>query len=61
MGRAFLYGLAVGGEDGVHEVLKILRNGIQETMFGIGHSRVSDLSREDLMVLNPHFFVPPTR
>ena len=61
VGRAFLYGLAVGGEDGVHEVLKILRNGIQETMFGIGHSRVSDLSREDLMVLNPHFFVPPTR
>jgi L-lactate dehydrogenase (cytochrome) len=59
VGRAFLYGLAVGGEDGVYEVLQILRNGIQETMFGIGHSRTADLSRDDLMVLNPHFFVPP--
>jgi len=60
VGRAFLYGLAVNGEDGVHEVLQILRNGIRETMFGIGRSSIAELSREDLMVLNPHFFVPPT-
>ncbi|MGY2704838.1 MULTISPECIES: pre-mycofactocin synthase MftD [unclassified Nocardioides] len=59
VGRAFLYGLAVSGEEGVHEVLQILRRGIEETMFGIGHSRLSDVSRDDLMFLNPHFLVPP--
>ncbi|WP_193606744.1 pre-mycofactocin synthase MftD [Nocardioides lijunqiniae] len=59
VGRAFLYGLAVSGEDGVHEVLQILRRGIEETMYGIGHSRLSDVSRDDLMFLNPHFLVPP--
>ncbi|MCW2772409.1 MAG: mycofactocin system heme/flavin oxidoreductase MftD [Nocardioides sp.] len=59
VGRAFLYGLAVSGEDGVHEVLQILRSGIEETMYGIGHSRLSDVSRDDLMFLNPHFLVPP--
>ncbi|WP_028655058.1 pre-mycofactocin synthase MftD [Nocardioides sp. J54] len=61
VGRAFLYGLAVNGEDGVHEVLQILRSGIHETMYGIGRSSLSELSREDLMVLNPGFFVPPAR
>jgi heme/flavin dehydrogenase (mycofactocin system) len=59
VGRAFLYGLSVSGEDGVHEVLQILRRGIEETMYGIGHSRLSDVSRDDLMFLNPHFLVPP--
>ena len=59
LASVFLYGLAVNGEDGIHEVLQILRSGIRETMFGIGRSSLAELGREDLMVLNPHFFVPP--
>lgn len=59
VGRAFLYGLAVSGEEGVHQVLEILRSGIQETLYGIGHSSIADLSRDDLMVLDRDFFVPP--
>ncbi|MGI8312240.1 pre-mycofactocin synthase MftD [Saccharopolyspora hattusasensis] len=61
IGRAFLYGLAAGGEEGVYQVLQVLRNGIRETMYGIGRSSLSELSRDDLLLLNPHFFVPPTR
>lgn len=59
IGRAFLYGLAVNGEEGVHQVLQILRNGIHETMFGIGATQLSDIHREHLMVLNRDFFVDP--
>jgi L-lactate dehydrogenase (cytochrome) len=61
IGRAYLYGLAVSGEEGVYEVLDILRSGIRETMYGIGKSTIHDLSRDDLMVLNRDFFVPPTQ
>jgi isopentenyl diphosphate isomerase/L-lactate dehydrogenase-like FMN-dependent dehydrogenase len=58
-GRAYLYGLAVSGEDGVHKVLEILRNGIEETLFGIGKSSIHDLSRDDLVILNRDFLVTP--
>lgn len=61
VGRAYLYGLAVSGEAGVYEVLDILRSGIRETLYGIGKSSIHELSRDDLMVLNSDFFVPPTQ
>jgi heme/flavin dehydrogenase (mycofactocin system) len=60
VGRAYVYGLAVSGEDGVYKVLEILRNGIEETLFGIGKSSVADLSPEDLVILNRDFLVTPT-
>lgn len=58
-GRAMLYGLAVGGEEGAYAALTILKNGIRETMYGIGRASIADLDRSDLMVLNRDFFVPP--
>lgn len=61
LGRAYLYGLAVGGEEGVYRILDIVRSGIKETMFGIGRSSIGELSREDLVVLNRDFFVSPAR
>ncbi|MBM9463381.1 mycofactocin biosynthesis FMN-dependent deaminase MftD [Aeromicrobium sp. YIM 150415] len=61
VGRAFLYGLAAGGEEGVYQVLQILKSGIRETMYGIGRGSVDELSPADLMVLNRDFFVAPTR
>ncbi len=60
-GRAVLYGLAVDGERGAQAVLEVLRDGIRETMFGIGRGRVADLTRSDVLVLNSDFFVAPTR
>lgn len=59
IGRAYLYGLALHGEAGVYEVLQILRNGITETMYGIGASTLDDISIEDLVVMNRDFFVKP--
>lgn len=59
IGRAYLYGLAVSGEDGVYKVLEILKNGIEETMFGIGKSSLDELSIDDLLILNRDFLVKP--
>lgn len=61
IGRAYLYGLAVSGQAGVHRVLDILKSGVRETMFGIGRSALSEIERGDLMVLNRDFFQTPTR
>lgn len=61
IGRAYLYGLAVSGEDGVHKVLEIRRDGIEETMFGIGRDSIKDLSMDDLIIPNRDFLVKPTR
>lgn len=61
IGRAYLYGLALDGENGVLNVLEILKSGIHETMFGIGKTNLSEITRADLMLLNPNFFVKPTQ
>lgn len=61
IGRAYLYGLATAGQAGVYRILDILKNGVRETMFGIGKSSLSELSAEDLLVLNRDFFVKPAR
>lgn len=61
IGRAYLYGLAVSGEEGVYKVLEILRDGIEETMFGIGRDSIKDLSMDDLIILNRDFLVTPAR
>ncbi|MYW90598.1 mycofactocin biosynthesis FMN-dependent deaminase MftD [Amycolatopsis rubida] len=50
IGRAYLWGLAAGGQAGVENVLDVLRNGIDSTLLALGHRSVHDLSREDLIV-----------
>lgn len=60
VGRAYLYGLAAGGEAGVAAVLRILRAGIEDTLYGIGKSSIADLSPDDLIVLDREFYVRPT-
>jgi L-lactate dehydrogenase (cytochrome) len=50
IGRAYLWGLAAGGERGVTNVLEILRSGLSETLLGLGKSSVHELSRDDLIV-----------
>jgi len=56
IGRAYLWGLAAGGEAGVRNVLDILRNGIDSTLLGLGLASVRDLGRGDV-VLPPGFAV----
>jgi pre-mycofactocin synthase len=50
IGRAYLWGLAANGQAGVENVLDILRGGIDSALLGLGHSRVQDLTRADLLI-----------
>jgi pre-mycofactocin synthase len=54
IGRAYLWGLAAGGQAGVENVLDILRNGIDSALLGLGKSAVGELTPADL-VLPPDF------
>jgi L-lactate dehydrogenase (cytochrome) len=50
IGRAYLFGLAAGGEKGVTNVLSILRSGIEECLLGLGRSSVHDVVASDLVI-----------
>jgi pre-mycofactocin synthase len=50
IGRPYLWGLAASGERGVSNVLDILRQGISETLYGLGKASVHDLDRDDVIV-----------
>ncbi|MFI5585803.1 pre-mycofactocin synthase MftD [Amycolatopsis sp. NPDC051758] len=50
IGRAYLWGLAAGGQAGVENVLDVLRNGIDSTLLALGKRSVHDLSRDDVIM-----------
>ena len=50
VGRVWLWGLAAGGEEGVRQVLEILRSGIDEALIGLGHKSIRELSPNDLVI-----------
>ena len=50
IGRAYLWGLAAGGERGVANVLNVLRQGIDSALLGLGRASVHDLTRDDVLV-----------
>jgi len=50
IGRAYLWGLAANGQAGVENVLDLLRSGIDSCLLGLGHSSISELSPEDLVI-----------
>jgi heme/flavin dehydrogenase (mycofactocin system) len=50
IGRAYLWGLAAGGEAGVANVLEILRAGVDEALVGLGRAGVADLTPDDILV-----------
>jgi len=50
IGRSHLWGLGAGGEAGVHNVLEILRAGIDETLVGLGRRSIHDLVPQDVVV-----------
>lgn len=45
IGRAYLYGLAVGGPDGVRDVVKILKTELQAAMAMMGRTRLAEIDR----------------
>ncbi|MET8805933.1 pre-mycofactocin synthase MftD [Streptomyces sp. NPDC004546] len=50
IGRAYLWGLAAGGQSGVENVLDILRGGIDSALLGLGRSTVHELTRDDVVI-----------
>ncbi|MGO9220379.1 MAG: alpha-hydroxy-acid oxidizing protein [Streptosporangiaceae bacterium] len=58
IGRAYLWGMAAGGERGVTNVIAILRQGVSETLLGLGKASIRDLSPDDVIV--PDGFAPAT-
>ncbi|MGY6022526.1 pre-mycofactocin synthase MftD [Streptomyces spinosirectus] len=50
IGRAYLWGLAAGGQSGVENVLDILRGGIDSALLGLGRSSVHELTRDDVLI-----------
>jgi heme/flavin dehydrogenase (mycofactocin system) len=50
IGRAYLWGLAAGGQAGVENVLDIFRNGVDSTLLGLGRSAVHELTPEDVLI-----------
>ena len=50
IGRAYLWGMAAGGQAGVTNVLQILRSGIDEALLGLGRSSIHELVRDDLII-----------
>jgi pre-mycofactocin synthase len=54
IGRAYLWGLAAGGQAGVENVLDIMRGGIDSALLGLGHAAAAELTRADI-VMPPGF------
>jgi pre-mycofactocin synthase len=50
IGRAYLWGLAAGGQAGVENVLDIMRNGVDSALLGLGKASVHELTREDVVM-----------
>jgi pre-mycofactocin synthase len=50
IGRAYLWGLAAGGQGGVENVLDILSRGIDSALLGLGRASVQELTRDDLVI-----------
>jgi heme/flavin dehydrogenase (mycofactocin system) len=50
IGRAYLWGLSAAGQQGVENVLDIMRDGIDSALLGLGHSTVADLSPADIVI-----------
>ena len=49
IGRAFLWGLAAGGQDGVRRSLEIFREELDNSAALLGYSRLADISRDHLI------------
>jgi len=50
IGRAYLWGLAAGGQAGVENVLDVMAGGIDSALRGLGRSSVDELTPDDVLV-----------
>ncbi len=59
IGRAYVYGLGAGGEQGVSHALEILQKELSVTMGLAGLRDVKDITRDALLLPPPPFTIPP--
>lgn len=57
VGRPYLWALGANGQAGVENLLDILRNGIDSTLFGLGRASLADVQLSDLSI--PEGFFRP--
>jgi L-lactate dehydrogenase (cytochrome) len=50
IGRPYLWGMAAAGAHGVHNVLEVIRQGIDSTLYGLGHASIHDLTPDDVLI-----------
>ncbi|HEX8005158.1 MAG TPA: pre-mycofactocin synthase MftD [Trebonia sp.] len=50
IGRAYLWGLAANGQAGVENVLDLMRSSLDAALLGLGHSSISELTPDDLVI-----------
>jgi pre-mycofactocin synthase len=50
IGRAYLWGLAADGQEGVENVLDILSSGMESTLTQLGRTSIHDLTPDDVLV-----------
>ncbi|WP_280267281.1 pre-mycofactocin synthase MftD [Nocardia wallacei] len=50
IGRPYLWGMAAAGEHGVHNVLEVLRQGIDSTLYGLGLESIHSLTPDDVVM-----------
>jgi heme/flavin dehydrogenase (mycofactocin system) len=60
VGRLWIFGLAAGGQQGVQDMLEMVRDGLHWSLVGLGHRSFKDLSPDDL-VAPDGFFIDPDR
>lgn len=60
VGRLWIFGLAAGGQQGVQDLLEMVRDGLHWSLVGLGHRSFKDLSPDDI-VAPDGFFIDPDR
>ncbi|HLS44488.1 MAG TPA: pre-mycofactocin synthase MftD [Ornithinicoccus sp.] len=61
VGRLWIFGLAAGGQQGVTDLLGMIRDGLHWSLVGTGHRSVKDLNPDDLIAPNGFFFDPDSK
>jgi heme/flavin dehydrogenase (mycofactocin system) len=58
VGRLWIFGLAAGGQQGVEDMLEMIRDGLHWSLVGLGHRSFRDLNPDDIVAPDGFFFDP---
>ena len=61
LGRLWIFGLAAGGQQGVEDMLNMVRDGLHWSLVGLGHRSFKDLNEDDIAAPDGFFLDPDTK